>query len=79
MRAKITKCAEEDSLKRATQLAAKELSHDVKKSTVQSTHNVYQKHLASARLEPDKAEWPSTLSWMGLGFKVMMHLVKAVV
>ena len=52
VRAKIAKLMEEDDLKRATQLAAKELGNDVRKSTVHSICNMYQKHLASARLEP---------------------------
>ena len=30
-----------------SQLAANELSHGVRKSTVQSIHNTYQKHLSS--------------------------------
>ena len=49
----------EDGLKRATQLAVKELDHNLRESTVQ-IHNAYQKHLASARLEPqDVVELPT--------------------
>ena len=74
--------------KMATQLAVKELSHNVRKSTVQSIHNAYRKHLASARLEPqDVVELPTKQHGAGcplyfgwdLDSKVMMHFMKAVV
>ena len=42
---------EENGLKKATQLAAKELGHDVTKSTVYSICNVNCEYLASAKSE----------------------------
>ena len=52
VRAKIAKLAEEHGVGKAAQLAAKELGHNVTKSSVQSMRNAYRKHIASAQLDP---------------------------
>ena len=60
--------------------------HYVTKSTVQSIHSVYQKHLASAMLEPQDvvellAKQRGHPLYLGqdLDSQVMMHFVKVVV